>query len=363
MTRRWMGAAAGVAIAVIITGCSVTGVAGVDPAAAAELAGSAASVASASLASTASTAPTTPTTPTTETSSSETSTTLLETTPSTVPSTPGTTTATSTRPALGSLTLGAGTFSIDTLVSALWKTVLVRQGYLVDVKSIDSDTAQLVALKAGSIDVMLGYNGSVAHDFESDLNSTTRDDTDKKLSKVVPAGLAVGTSALADDRATVATSAATAAKAKLATIADLKSVTTLTMADPGGATSKSIVGALKDFYGVTVSKFTPADFGGPKTLAALASGSATFGMVDNCQYQIDRDKLVQLTDPQYMFASQNPIPVYRTGHLSAAAIGALNALDAKLTTADVRSMQTKRFTDNQDLDDVAKDWLQSKGLI
>ena len=363
MTRRWMGAVVGIVTVVVITGCSVTGAASVDPAAAAALASSAASVASAALVST------TPTTPssTTESSTTPTSTTPAPTTgsiDSTPPSSPsGRTTTASSPPPAQALTLGAGTFSIDTLVSALWKNVLVKQGYLVNMKSIESDTAQLAALRAGSIDVMLGYNGSVAHDFEGDLNSTTREDTDAKLLKVVPAGLAVGTSALADDRATVATSAATAAKAKLATIADLKSVATLTMADPGGATSKSIVGALKDFYGVTVSKFVPADFGGPKTLAALQSGSATFGMVDNCQYQIDRDKLVQLTDPQYMFASQNPIPVYRTGHLSAAAIGALNAVDEKLTTADVRSMQTKRFTDNQDLDEVAKDWLQSKGLI
>ena len=362
MTRAWKGALAGVVIAAVITGCSVTGAASVNPAAAAQLAGSAASLASASLARTSATPTTEPsTTQTTEsTETTGTTTTLLETTPST---TKASSPATSTRPTVGTLTIGAGTFSIDTLVSELWKTTLAAQGYRVNVKSIDDDDALLTALKAGSIDVMLGYNGSVAHDFDSNMNSTTREDTDKQLAGAVPSGLAVGTSALADDRATVATSAATAAKDKLVTIADLKGAPALAMADPTGTISTSIVGGLKDLYGVSVTTLVPADFGGPKTLADLASGSATFGIVDNCQYQIDRDKLVQLTDPKYMFAAQNPIPLYRAGHLPAAAMSALNAVAQKLTTAEVRSMQTKRFANNEDVEDVAHEWLQGKGLL
>ncbi len=362
MTRGWKGALAGIVTAALITGCSVTGAASVNPAAAAELAGSAASLASASPASTSTPPITDPSTAesSASTETTGTTTTLLETTPSTTPSSSP---ATSTRPTVGTLTIGAGTFSIDTLVAELWKTTLTAQGYRVTVKSIDDDDTLLTALKAGSIDIMLGYNGSVAHDFDSNINSTTREDTDKHLAGAVPSGLAVGMSALADDRATVATSAATAAKAKLVTIADLKAAPRLTMADPTGAISTSIVDGLKDLYGVAVTTLVPADFGGPKTLAALADGSATFGVVDNCQYQINRDKLVQLTDPKYMFAAQNPIPLYRAGHLPPAALGALNAVAQKLTTAEVRGMQTKRFADNEDVEDVAHEWLQGKGLL
>ena len=78
---------------------------------------------------------------------------------------------------------------------------------------------------------------------------------------------------------------------------------------------------------------------------------------------IGRNQLVQLEDPQQLILPQNVIPLVRAEVAENTTVtGALDAVQAALTTEDLIALNSKVDDDNQDADEVAKEWLTSKGL-
>ncbi|GAB3985031.1 hypothetical protein GCM10029978_096430 [Actinoallomurus acanthiterrae] len=69
-----------------------------------------------------------------------------------------------------------------------------------------------------------------------------------------------------------------------------------------------------------------------------------------------------LEDPQNVFSAQNVVPLVYKANLNDTGRTALNAVSAKLTTADLLAMMTKVVGDKQDPSAVAKDWLKQAGL-
>ena len=74
-------------------------------------------------------------------------------------------------------------------------------------------------------------------------------------------------------------------------------------------------------------------------------------------------RLVQLEDPKPMILPQNVIPLVRSEVAeNTTATAALDAVQAALTTEDLIALNNKVDDDRQDPDQVATDWLTSKGL-
>jgi osmoprotectant transport system substrate-binding protein len=72
---------------------------------------------------------------------------------------------------------------------------------------------------------------------------------------------------------------------------------------------------------------------------------------------------VQLEDPQSMILPQNVIPLVREDVASnSTATSALDAVQAALTTEDLMALNKKVDSERQDPDQVAGEWLTSKGL-
>jgi osmoprotectant transport system substrate-binding protein len=71
---------------------------------------------------------------------------------------------------------------------------------------------------------------------------------------------------------------------------------------------------------------------------------------------------VPLTDPRNVFIAENVVPlVYKAG-VNATVIGALNAVSARLTLADLLNLDTKIMLDRDSTVAVARDWLTQVGL-
>ena len=97
--------------------------------------------------------------------------------------------------------------------------------------------------------------------------------------------------------------------------------------------------------------------------AELNKGSVDVADMFTTSSAIGRNQLVQLEDPKQMILPQNVIPLVRAEVAdNATATAALDAVQAALTTEDLIALNSKVDDDNQDPDEVAKEWLTSKGL-
>ena len=262
------------------------------------------------------------------------------------------------------MVLGIDSYTFGSLVSELWTQALTAKGFTVKSRTFDTNKERIAAATDGDADAVLAFSGPLLYSLEHDSVFTDRALIDKQLRAILPSGLTTTPSAPADNGEHITVTAATASKYKLKEIADLAKIsggiTLAVTTDPDDATA--LPRLLKSYYDVPVRKTVPADLGGRKALAALTSGAATAAMFDNAQYQVVTEKLVLLDDPETLFFPQNPLAVYREGKLPRVAAATLTAVNAALTTNDVRAMQKQRFVDGVPLRIIAANWLKAKKL-
>jgi osmoprotectant transport system substrate-binding protein len=77
---------------------------------------------------------------------------------------------------------------------------------------------------------------------------------------------------------------------------------------------------------------------------------------------IAENKFVVLADPKNLFSAQNVTPLIYRSSLSATGRAVLDAVSARLTTADLLRMNVRILGDGTDPRTVAGDWLRRVGL-
>ncbi len=122
---------------------------------------------------------------------------------------------------------------------------------------------------------------------------------------------------------------------------------------------------LQKVYGLTFKSFVPLDAGGPLTVAALETGKVQVGLLFTSDPSIQVDGFVLLNDDRHLQASDNIAPVIRTAVLQAHPDIAtlLNQISAKLTQAQLTSLNKQVTVDKSDPKDVARAWLQQNGFV
>jgi osmoprotectant transport system substrate-binding protein len=97
--------------------------------------------------------------------------------------------------------------------------------------------------------------------------------------------------------------------------------------------------------------------------AELNKGNVDVADMFTTDSAIGRNQLVQLEDPKQLILPQNVIPLVRAEVAdNATATGALDAVQAALTTEELTALNSKVDADHEDPDQVAKEWLTSRGL-
>jgi osmoprotectant transport system substrate-binding protein len=266
----------------------------------------------------------------------------------------------------GSVIVGSANFPENEVLAEIYALALQKAGVKATTKlNIGAREVYYPQVEKGAITIIPEYNGTLLT-VEVDKTSTakTTTDVDAALAAKLPSTLTVLNPAPAEDSDSITVTQATAAKYKLKSIADLKSVASqLVLGGPPEFKTRTdgVIG-LKSTYGLTFNGFDPVDESGPITLAALTSGKVQAADVFTTTPQIVSDKLVSLTDPKNLFAAQNVIPLVYKPALTPTISSTLNAVDAKLTTSALLALDVKVIVDKENYTTAAQDWLQSVGL-
>ncbi len=239
------------------------------------------------------------------------------------------------------LIVGSANFPESETVANVYAEVLRVNGFAVDTKlNIGSREAYIPAVRQCAISVIPEYTGNLLQYLDKNATATSAADIDNALGAALGNGLAIGTPAPGEDSDAVVVTRATAERWNLRTIGDLAAHSAEVkfgapaefQERPGG-----LPGLKKNYnLDIAANNFVPiADGGGPATVRALVEGQVTAANIFTTSPAIAQNDLVVLEDPKHNFPAQNVVPLFNAAKKSDKALAALNAVSAKLTTAEL----------------------------
>jgi osmoprotectant transport system substrate-binding protein len=227
------------------------------------------------------------------------------------------------------------------------------------------------ALMDGLLQLVPEYAGSALEFFSLGTLSSTPDAgaANEALAKAVAGrGLMVARPAPAQDANAIVVNAATAARYRLRTIADLATVAPgLTFGGPPECPGRAYcLPGLKRVYGLRFKAFTPLDAGGPLTLQALEAGYIGVALLFTTDPDIPAHHLVVLADDRGLQPAENITPLVRTDAIARYGprlLTTLNRVSARLDTGALRDLDARVELAGQAPRLVAGSWLRARGLI
>lgn len=266
-----------------------------------------------------------------------------------------------------SIVVGSANFGENEILGYIYGGALANKGYTVSYKpAIGARAAYLAALKSGEINLVPEYAGSLLSYLDQSANAKSGDAVksgiDAKISTLNAKALDLAQAADSDSLNVTASFA----KAKgLTSIADLSKAGNVTLAaNPEFATRPDGIKGLESVYGLKNISFKAInDGGGPTTLKALLSNQVRVADIYSTTPSIKKNNLVTLTDPKNLFASQQVVPIVSTSKATSDLDSIVNAVSAKLTTADLLDLNTQAAGSGKpDYQALAKAWLSKNGF-
>lgn len=277
----------------------------------------------------------------------------------------------------GSVTVGSDNFSESVLLAEIYGQALAAKGYKVSYKlNLASREVTYGLLRSGAISLKPEYNGALLAYLDSvnktSSPQTSTDQVDSAITAELASNLEILKPAAAQDNDTLTLTKAEAAKLNLKPGATISQFVTALNGQPvtiGAAPefqtrTQGIVG-LEQSYGLKASQITlkSLDAGGTLTETALTQGAVDAGDLFTTDPTIAQGSLLTLVDNKNIFGLQNVLPLANKASLTPAGVDALNAVDAKLDSATLLSLDVKVQTAKQDPQAVASQWLKSQGLV
>ncbi|HET9681112.1 MAG TPA: ABC transporter substrate-binding protein [Candidatus Limnocylindrales bacterium] len=285
--------------------------------------------------------------------------------------------------------IGSDGFYEAKLVAEIYAQALEANGYTVDRTAIGIGARKVSApaLESGQFDLKPEYIGSGLAFYEppnaspapgaSAAPSINRGDPAavaaelQSVLKTKGGGITVlNYSPAADQNAFVVTQA-TATKYNLKTMSDLGKVAgQLKLGVATDCPTNPVCGAaLKSAYGIDVSNATLLAACDTPMAQALKGGTIDVGELCSTQPDIAVNNWVVLQDDKQTQPADNLAPLVRDSLLTALGSNAdafkkvLNDVSAALDTTTLTELGKEFTVDKQNIADIAKAWLQSKGLV
>ena len=264
----------------------------------------------------------------------------------------------------GTLTVAGFNFPESSILAEIYGQALAKDGYTINYKLLLGSREVLApAAENGQVDLYPGY---AATDLEfynksaGEANGDAAATTEKLNSRLSPLGLVALTPSPAVDQNAFAVTKATAQKYNLTKLSDLAPIgNQLILGGPPECPTRPFCQpGLKSTYGITFKGFKALDPGGPLTRAALKNGDIQVGLVFSSDGNLNALGLVVLQDDKHLENADNVVPILRQAAASDEVKTVLNAISAKLTTADLVTMNSQVSLQHQDADAVATAWLQ-----
>jgi len=269
----------------------------------------------------------------------------------------------------GSVVIGSANFPENELLAEIYSLALKAKGVKVTEKfNIGSREVYYPEIKKGAVSILPEYNGTlltVILDPKSTAHTT--DEVNAELKTRLPSSMEILTSSSAQDSDSVTVSQAFASAHHLtssSSIADLAPFASSMVfgGPPECATRSDCIPGFKTNYGLTFKSFDPLDESGPITIKALQDGTVQAADIFTTTPQIATDHFVTLLDPKFNFNAQNVTPLVYKSAMTPTIISTLNAISAKLTTAQLLQIDTAVIVNHDSYQSVAQGWLKSEGL-
>ncbi|MFG3254347.1 ABC transporter substrate-binding protein [Streptomyces sp. NPDC048172] len=277
----------------------------------------------------------------------------------------------------GQLVVGSAGFTESQILAELYSGVLSGAGYDTTVKKVKNRELYAPELEKGRIDVVPEYAATMAEFLNAKENgpkakpvaSSDRDKTVAALKKLAgPRGLTVLPAGDAVDQNAFAVSKSYADEHKLKTLSDLgESKEKVTVAAGDECETRPFCKpGLEKTYGIKVAGIDPKGVGTVQSKQAVKDGKDQLVLTTTTDATLDQFDLVLLKDDKKLQNADNIVPVLNTedaaGSKNKAAATALNKLTSTLTTKDLTDLNRKVDKDREKPGDVAKEYLDSKGL-
>ncbi|MGQ4487738.1 ABC transporter substrate-binding protein [Streptomyces sp. 372A] len=278
----------------------------------------------------------------------------------------------------GSLVVGAAAFTESKVLAELYAQILEDAGYSTSVTTVKNRELYEPSLEKGEIDVVPEYAATIAEFLNAKANGAKKAEADpvasgdtaatvaalKKLAeprglKVLPAGKAVDQNAFAVTREF-------ADKHKLKTLSDLGAAKIGVKVAAGDECEVRPFCApgLKKTYGIDVTGIDPKGVGTPQSKQAVKDGKDQLVLTTTTDAVLDTYDLVFLDDDKKLQNADNVLPVLNAKDAGDQEIAdALGKLTGALTTEDLAQLNRKVDAERAKPADVAREYLQSKGLI
>ncbi|WP_369216294.1 ABC transporter substrate-binding protein [Streptomyces flavofungini] len=275
----------------------------------------------------------------------------------------------------GSIVIGSARFTEQKVLAELYAGVLADAGYDTQVKTVQNREIYKPELQKGSIDVAPEYAATLAEFLNLEKNgpkakavaSSDLDATVGALKKLAePEGLKVLPAGRAVDQNAFAVSKEYAEKHKLKTLSDLgESGEKVKIAAGDECESRPFCApGLKKKYGIDVAGIDPKGVGTTQSKQAVKNGTDQLVLTTTTDATLKNYDLVILEDDKKLQNADNILPVVNAKQAGGKEIAAaLAKLTEKLTTDDLIELNRKVDEERQKEADVAKEYLESKGLI
>jgi osmoprotectant transport system substrate-binding protein len=227
------------------------------------------------------------------------------------------------------------------------------------------------ALMDGLLQLVPEYAGSALEFFSLGRRSASADAraAHRALAgSVAGRGLMAARPAPAQDANAIVVTAATAARYRLRSIADLAKVAPgLTFGGPPECPGRAYcLSGLKRVYGLRFKAFIPLDAGGPLTLQALQAGYIGAALLFTTDPSIPARHLVVLADDRGLQPAENITPLVRRDAITRYGprlLAVLNRVSVRLDTGVLRALDARVELRGQAPRLVARGWLRARGLI
>lgn len=264
--------------------------------------------------------------------------------------------------------VGSTNFAEQLILANIYAEVLEERGVEVD-KRLNLGSREIVypALLAGEIDILPEYTGALlAHVSEGgEIPAREEDEVTRLLRESLPDELVMLEPASAQNKDTLVVRPETAEQYDLENFSDLGPVSgELVFGGPPEEKTRRVgLPGMKDFYGIEPKEFRSLDAGGPVTVGALENGSIDVARMFTTQGIIEARGWVVLADDKELSPAQNLVPVVRREVMSDTVRDALDAISARLTTAELQQLNRRVGVDKRDPGDVAAEWVEAQGLV
>jgi osmoprotectant transport system substrate-binding protein len=258
----------------------------------------------------------------------------------------------------------------DKTLVEVYGQYLKAKGFDVDIQpAVGARKAAYQALEANKLDMIVDYAGSAVTQLDATkTGSTDPAATAATLNQLLSAqGLVAFDYASAEDTNALVTLKSYATEHALVNISDLSKVGSVVLGGaPECATRSDCLLGYQDpaKYGLKMT-FHQEGYG-PPFVTALQSGEVQVAQYQSTAPEIAAGTIVALKDDKGLFSSDNITPVLRKAladQYGTKLADAVNALSAKLTTADLAGFNKSTDLDKEEPADVAKAWLKDNGLI